>query len=232
MIIKKVSLNGYGLKGAEVHYLEENKRSIAELTKKYPKDPVPLSIEKLFKELRGHLLATNGYPLGALNEAQRDSFINRCHVHTLECTGDVIVVKGEFDALSDKQVSLSSPKMQDGDDYDAFEQLNEIATNVLAETVEYLAGNRKVTDEEVILRFGQMKHKEEEFTLESIQKLTDEQKKQLAITIIEKGLGGSVLLPTDLEPDSDVLNNAIAEVNLGDEISIEQEESHEPGEAF
>lgn len=225
MIIKKVSLNGYGLKGAEVHYLEENKRNISELTKKYPKDPVPLSMEKLFKDLRGHLLATNGYPLGALNEAQRDSFINRCHVHTLEAIGDVIVVKGEFDAFSDKQVSLSSPKMQDGDDYDAFEELNEIATNILSETSEYLAGNRKVTDEEIILRFGQMKHKEEEFTMESIMKLSDEKKKELAITIIEKGLGGSVLLPTDLETDSEVLNSAVEEVDL--DIEIEEEEQPE-----
>jgi len=56
MKYKKIHINQGGLKGAAVEYVENNDRNIPELTKKFPRNPLHLGLQKLFKDLRPHLL--------------------------------------------------------------------------------------------------------------------------------------------------------------------------------
>lgn len=215
MNIRKVSLNDSGFKGCEVHFFEEvekNGRKSMELTKKYPKNPVHLGLEKLFKDLRIHLLEICGLVNDQTDKDIKDMTINQTFVDTVEFDTECIIISGEKQVFDEKYIKLKTCKLQAEDEYEHYESLRAIVDSISDEVKEYLAGSKKVEDAELILRYAQMKHKEDEFNEEKLKTYTPEQLKEIATKIIEKGLGGIVMLPTDLEPDEAVLNETVQEL--------------------
>jgi hypothetical protein len=86
-----------------------------------------------------------------------------------------------------------------------------------------MSGSKKVDEKELIMRWAQAKHKNLEITEEKIKGLTPEQLKDMALTIIEKGLGGMVHLPEELDMDSEDFANAVEDVTNSFDASEEIE---------
>ena len=210
MNIRKVSLNNGGFKGAEVHFLQEEEKSGKSqivLHKTYPKNPVHMGLEKLFKDLRGHIL--NIYDIRSDEEAVNDFYINQTIVHTVECDLDCIVLHGQREVCDGKVVPLKSHKIQMQDDYDNYEDLRAIVERIAEETIEYLRGNVKIEDKELIERYLKARHKDD--AISSLEGMTAEQMQEFVTKIVEKGMGGFVMLPDDFKLDKEAIAEAAAE---------------------
>src|SRR5690349_723235 len=100
MNYRKISLNQGGLKGAEIHFIEANERGIGELTKKYPRNPTHIGMQKLFKDLRVHLLTI----CGVINPEMDN---NVAAQHLIETTVDCIEMDGETITLSGEKLATA-----------------------------------------------------------------------------------------------------------------------------
>lgn len=218
---KKISLNQGGLKGAELHYLEPNERCIMELTKKYPRNPAHVELQKLFKDLRVHLLSICG-----IINSETDNNIAAQHlvettVDCIEFDGDTIILSGEKLATLDKSIKLKTYRLEEADNYEFFPIVREIADNICTETFEYMNGNKKVSEAEIVSMWAKAKHKEEEITMEKLLELPADQLKKMALTVIEKGLGGLVTLPSDMDDSDADVSAAVEELKTEFEVGEE-----------
>lgn len=235
---KKISMNQNGFRGAEIHYLEPNDKGINELTKKYPRNPVHLGLEKLFKDLRVHLLWVCDVINDSMDINEQAQKITETSVHTIELDGEHIVVSGEKYVLTDKYIDLKTCKIQEGDGYEHYEELKRIVEEICAETEQYMSGSKKVDEKELLLRYAEVKHRTD-ITEESLKGLTQEQLVEMSLKILEKGVGAMVMMPQDIDVNSEEMMGAIEEIKEGfamaddasepeiDEVPIINEEEEE-----
>lgn len=221
MIIKKVKINDNGFKGAAIDYYQEeekNGKAVLVLNKKYPKNPIHLGLEKLFKDLRPHILAIYGivYDTANLN----DMAISQTTIDTVKADNGVIEIGGFKEVLDGKFGRLDSPKLQDGDDYEGFEDLNAIVTRILEETAEYIKGNVKVDDLEVAIRYIQA-GKSKNVTMADVDTMTDEEKKAWATEFLESKYGTMVIHREDATITEEDGNEEFEEVTMEVEESID-----------
>lgn len=219
MNYRKIKINQNGLKGAELHFIETNERGTPELTKKYPRNPVHLGLQKLFKDLRIHLLQVCQQVNDSMDENILAQLVMETHVDCICFDGDTITIEGEKQVTAEKYITLKTYKIEEEDGYEHYNLLRDLADNICSETTEYLSGNKKVPDSEVIAMWAQMNHKEEEFSMEKILSLPKDQLEKMALTVIEKGLGGVVLMPNDMEDvDPSHLESVVEELKSEFEI--------------
>lgn len=219
MNFKKISLNSSGIKGAEIHFLEPNERGVMELTKKYPKHPVHIGLEKLFKDLRVHLLQVCKMIHDDMDVNIQAQLVLETSVHTIETDGQHFVIHGEMLATDEKYISLKTYKLEEADGYVQYDMVKELVDKICEETTEYLAGTKKVDDSEIILRWSQANHKEDEITEETLKKYTPEQQREIAVKIIEKGYGGIVMFPEDMTTDEEHMAGVVEELKTEFEVA-------------
>ncbi len=212
MNFKKISLSQSGFKGAEVHFLEPNDRGVMELTKKGLKNPIHFALEKAFKDLRFHILNVYGVLHEGMTDDEKSYMIMRASVDSVELDGESIVLIGVHEMFDGKENALKTFKIQDSDGYEYYDDLKELVAVICEEAALYMSGSKKVDEKELIMRWAQAKHKNLEITEEKIKGLSPEQLKDMALTIIEKGLGGVVHLPDELDMDSQEFADAVVDV--------------------
>lgn len=220
---RKVSLNQGGLKGAELHYLEANERNILELTKKYPRNPVHLGLQKNFKDLRVHLLSICGLINPDMDNNLAAQHLVETTVDCIEIDGGAIILSGEKLVTPDKSIKLKTYKLEEEDGYEHYDAVKELIDSICTETYEYMTGNKKVSEAEIVSMWATAKHVETEFTMEKLLALPADQLKKMALTVIEKGLGGIVMLPTDMEEDEIAVLNSVEELKTEFEVGEETE---------
>lgn len=203
MNFKLIRLVENGFKGCSVEYLEEEKkndRTQMVLTKKYPKRPVHLNIERGFKGLRQHILAIYGYT------DNMEQLIQETHVDVIRLDGESIILEGEKLRNDEKYIPLNTRKIQPEDGYEGYEDMIKIIESIQKEVISYLEGSEKVDDVEVALRWvraGKVKG----VTEEEITKLPPERLRQWAAEFLDsefkdtKGIGHILNEVEDLEDE-------------------------------
>lgn len=221
MNIKKIVLQGSGFKGAVVTYLREEEKNgrpfINEVTEKR-KHPIHLSLEKMFKDLRYHLLDITGLLRGDEDKAMKDYTIQECEVVGIEFDAASFILSGEKKVFADKAIKLKTCKVTEEDMYEHFETVQNLIQAIVEETKEYLAGTKKVDDVEVLQRWVQA-GKSKELTEESLKNYTPEQLLEFGRKLIENRFGGIVLLDNDM----DISNVDVSEAN--EELKKAEEET-------
>ena len=211
MKIKKINLTQSGFKGAEVHFLEANDRGVLELTKKGFKNPIHFAMEKGFKDLRFHILSVYGIINDSMDVSVQAQLILESEVDSIELDGGSIVLLGSHNYFEGKSNSLKTFRIDESDGYEHWEDLKSLVEGIVEETTLYMQGSKKVEDSELIMRWAQAK-KSTEITEDKVKGLSPEQLKDMALTIIEKGLGGMVHLPEEFDMDSEDFASAVEDV--------------------
>lgn len=220
MNYRKISLNSGGTKGCELHFLEPNDKNLMELTKKYPRNPVHLGMQKLFKDLRPHLLNI----CGQINDSMD---LNTIAQHTLETTvdciemdGDTITLKGEKLATADKYITLKTYKLEPEDGYEQYDEVFNLVSAICEETTEYMKGSKKADDIEAAMQWLEMKGsvkvkengKTHSLTIEDIKEFSPEKLKEWASKLLENNFGSVVLHGEDLLHNGEDITAAVEEL--------------------
>mgnify|MGYP007024620336 FL=1 len=223
MIIKKIRTNADGFKGAAVEFYQEeekNGKPVLVLHKVYPKNPIHLGLEKLFKDLRPHLLAVAGIVYDKTN--LNDMVTSETSIDTVKMENGTIEIGGFKQVLEDKYMRLDTPKLQDTDEYEGFDDLNAIVTRIAEETVEYIKGNVKVDALEVSLRYVQA-GKAKGVSMDDITAMSVEEQRDWATRFLENNFGSTVLHNEDLDMSEIDTSESFEEVSMSLEDSKEED---------
>lgn len=215
MNFRKVRLNDEGFKGAELHFFKEKLKDgkpMIVLTKEYPKNPVHLGLEKLFKELRIHILQNCDIISDSLDESIHPYFVQETIVEVVEMDGDSIVLRGKKTKYDGKTFPLNTVKIQESDGYFQYDILKELVENICIETEAYLAGSVVVDDTEVAIRYLEA-GKAKGVNIEEIKALPPEKLKEWATAFLENSYGAVVLHNEDMQVDNEQILSAVEQLN-------------------
>jgi len=123
MNIKRIELQSNGFKGANVHFLThtmKNSRPFINETIEKRKNPIHGDMEKLFKDLRVHLLDVCNINNNRLSEAEQKTIILETEISSIEFDNDSFLLSGEMEVFSDKKIKLKTCKVQESDDYEGY----------------------------------------------------------------------------------------------------------------
>lgn len=221
MNIRKVVLADEGFKGAVIEFFQEeekNGRKQLVLTKKYPHNPVHLGLEKMFKELRIHLLQICGLINDEMDTNIQAQVVLETIVDTIELDTETITLSGTKQVFENKYIKLKTCKLQDADNYVQFDMLNDLIQNICVETEEYLAGTKKVDDTEVAVRYVEM-GKAKGVNIEEVKALPPDQLKDWATKVLESGFGSFVIHAEDMETDEKNVMEVVEELKTEFEVS-------------
>jgi hypothetical protein len=220
MNIKKVKLINGGFKGAAVSWTEErvekNKRKYVDELDKEKNDPIHLGLDKPFKDLRYHLLNICGIISTSMDQTEIDYAIGECEVDAIDIDGGTFVIHGSKVCIANKSFKIKTPKVNEDDGYDKFDEVVELIKNIKEEAQEYIKGTTQVSDQEAAIRFI-TSGKDKSIDMAEYEIMSAEEKAQLHIDIIQK-LGGFVTMPGDVLEDTDE-NHEILNMTPEKEIS-------------
>lgn len=204
--IASVKLINNGMKGIEVEYLLPSVKGNVQFFDTYKskrKAPIHTELEETFSWLKNHMLDICGY---TLEKEERDY-----HLSVLEMTGAKfsdkgIVLYADLFVLGGTRVlKLETPLITDEVEYPEFGKLKSIIDGIYAETKEYMAGKKVMSDIQIIARFNA---KNEDFDLASFNKMSKTEQREIATKILEDQ-GHLVIHSDEIEEESDVTNEAI-----------------------
>lgn len=204
MEIKKIKLLSGGFKGAEVTFLrpeqKNGKNFINEVTEKR-KHPIHLDMETPFKKLRFYLLDICELLRGGEDDAERQYIVAESEVVSIKIDSNSFVISGSKDVVGGKSIKLETPKMEEGDGYGNYDKVMELIESIVSETEQYLAGTKKVSDEEVAVRWiTSGKDKSEE--AERYDSMSAEEKRDYHTKVLEEMYGSVVMHNDDLEMET------------------------------
>jgi hypothetical protein len=229
MNYRKISLNAQGTKGAAVEYLEPNSKGLMELTKKFPRNPVHLGMQKLFKDLRVHLLNICGVINPEMDNNIAAQHLLETTVDCIEMDGDTITLSGEKLATADKYIKLKTYKLEAEDGYEHYDEVFNLMKAICDETTEYMVGNRKADDVEAAMQWlamkGSVKVKEDgktkTLTIDDIKEFSPEKLKEWASALLENNFGSVVLHNEDLVHEGVDVMEAVQELKTEFAVSDE-----------
>ncbi len=182
-IIKKIKLVNGGLNGAEITYITpevvRNRTKYTEHVEK-KRHPVPLAVEKLFKDLQPHLMAICG-----IEDKDKDSVIVDGVVIDYESLG--IIGKKDLSFTTGKKFNISGWKIDPDDGYTGYDDMDELIKNIVQEVQMYMKGEVVVSEDEVVerwIRSGKAEVSEKEYDSWSL-----EDKWKLKQQLLEKSFG-------------------------------------------
>jgi hypothetical protein len=218
MNIKLVKLKKGGFHGAEVHfYIQETKgnRAYNTAVKKYPKDPIHKDLENLFLDLREHLLEI--CQMKTADETQMKFIALETSVVGVEFDTDGFILHGERSIFGNKSIKLNTPKVEESDEYPAFQEVMDIMRDIATETKLYIEGEKKVSDDELVERYLSAK-RDKHMTLEAFNELPAEERREWATKLLEEEFGAVVMHASDSSVDDSVEDSI--EIGGDDEIVI------------
>jgi len=242
MNIKKIELQGGGYKGANVFFLtqtfKQNRPFLNETIEKR-KNPIHGDMEKLFKDLRVHLLDIYKINNIRLSEAEQKTLILETDVHSIEFDNDSFVLKGEIEGTDSKRLPLKTYKVQESDDYEGYGEVRKIIDELKTEAVAYLDGLKVVSDREMMLRWLEAR-KDNNMTKEQFEAMDEQGQKEYMNKTLSVKFGAEIDTDEEEEQDDDsavafeVNDNPIEipEVKAKKEKKVKAEASNEQGGAF
>jgi hypothetical protein len=221
MEFKKIQINGGGFKGMALEFYQEEEkggRKQMVLTKKYPKNPVHLGLEKLFKDLRPHLLQICRIIHEDMDKTIMAQIINETSVNSIELGVDMLVLKGEQLATDSKYIGLKTYKIEQGDNYLEYEALVKIVDEICAETEEYMNGTKLVDEVECVIRYIES-GKAKGVSLDDVKSLPPDKLKAWCSQVLESSFGSVVLHAEDVSPDLGAIDEAVEQLNTEFEVA-------------
>ncbi len=140
--------------------------------------PIHLELENAFKSLRTVLLDVCDY-----SKENREKDIQDTAVNEIIYNNESFSLKGTKTILdSDKTIPLT-PKNITAEDYAEYESATTILDLIYTETKAYMAGEKEISDDQLILRFNEGNA---DFDSESFNKLSDIEKRDIATSLLEE----------------------------------------------
>jgi len=200
MEIKKIKLVNGGYKGLEVSYLKpeikNGKTFITEMIEKR-KHPIHMDLEKVFKDLRYHLIEIFGIIRGDMEKMDIDYLISECDFTGIKIDGTSFELYGTKKSIGNKDLVLNTQLITEDDGYHHYDTVCKMIETIIEETHQYLAGTKVVSNEEVAIRFiTSGKDKSEEAT--KYDAMSMEEKKEYHTKVLEKLFGSVVLHNEDM----------------------------------
>lgn len=199
--ITKIKLKTGGLKGADVSILvkdEKNGVTFMDSRTHEKTRPIHLGLEKLFKELRYHLLDICGIVTDKMTAVEKDLIINETFITVACIDGEGIRISGWQQIFGNKKLNLNPPIITPEDGYEHFESVEAIWNKIKEEANKYLSGEVPVSDEEYVHRWVEA-GKEKGFDVNSFEALSPDEKKEFCQKVLEKSFGATVLMPDDVD---------------------------------
>lgn len=209
MTIKKIKVKNQGLHGLEVVYmkpiLKDGRTTMCELTEKR-KHPVHIGLETLIKSLRINLLEVNRVLAANSDEDEAKWLLSECEITEIAFDEDYFQLTGTLLAFEEKFITVKTPKVDSGDNYDKFRAVMDTINEIVTEVKEYLAGTKKVDETELVVRWMQAGKSEAE--LSAFEKMSDEEKREFCKEFLQNKYGDVVMTNEDFE----VVDSEIEEV--------------------
>jgi len=226
MNIKKITLKNNGFNGAKVVYIlpeTKGKRISNTDMVKSPKDPIHKDLEDLFKDLRIHLLNICQMS-NQKDEDQMKFMLHETQVVGLEFDSEGFVLHGEREVFGNKNIKLNTPKVEEIDNYEGYEDVVAIAKDILTETKLYLEGEKKVSDEELTQRWIEA-GKEKSMTMDTFNGLSLEEQRDFATSLLENKFGSIIIHSGEIAEDNSIEIEESFELD-GGEVTLSETKKH------
>lgn len=221
MNIKKIELVSGGFKGSTVTFLSQtfkNNRPFVNETIEKRKNPIHMDMEKLFKDLRIHLLDVCKINNIRLSEAEQKTVILETDISSIEFDNDSFVLSGETEVFEGKTIKLKTCKVQESDGYEGYGEVRAIIDELKVEATAYLDGLKVVSDREMMLRWLEAR-KDHNMTKEQFEEMSEEDQKKYMNKTLNAKFGAEIDTDEDLEEEEeddnqsfDVDSNTVIEV--------------------
>jgi len=203
MNIKKISLTANGFKGAEISFLTQtfkNNRPFLNETIEKRKNPIHGDMEKLFKDLRVHLLDVCNINNSRLSEAEQNTLILETEISSIEFDNDSFLLSGEMEVFGEKRIKLKTCKVQESDDYEGFGDVRAIIEELKVEATAYLDGLKVVSDREMMLRWLEAR-KDHNMTKEQFEAMDEQGQKDYMNKTLNAKFGAEI----DTDEDDEII---------------------------
>jgi len=221
MNIKRVDLQSNGFKGATVHILVHefrNNRPFINEDIKVNKNPIHMDLEKLFKDLRIHLLDIFKIANNRLSEAEIKTLILETNVNSIEWDNDSFTIKGELESFPEKYVKLNSPKVQESDEFTGYAEVRGIIEQIKVEAMSYIDGLKLVSDREMMLRYLEAR-KDANMTREQFEEMTEEEQKNYTNKTLNSKFSAGIEVETG-EDESEEEESEEAAIEINSEATV------------
>jgi len=216
MNIKKVELQNGGYKGCTVVFLShtmKNSRPFINETIEKRKNPIHGDMEKLFKDLRVHLLDVCNINNNRLSEAEQKTIILETEISSIEFDNDSFLLSGEMEVFGEKKIKLKTCKVQESDDYAGYNEVRGIIEELKVEATAYLDGLKVVSDREMMLRWLEAR-KDHNMTKEQFEAMDEHGQKEYMNKTLNSKFGAEI--DTD-EEDEIIEEDSAVEFVVGEE---------------
>jgi len=216
MNIKKIVLKSNGFKGADVTFLKnvfKNNRPFIDEDIAIRKYPIHLDFEKLFKDLRIHLLDVYKINNIRLSDSERNTLLLETEVSSIEFDNDSFILAGEIESFEDKKIKLKTCKVQQSDAYEGYDEVREIINSLKVEATAYLDGLKVVSDREMMLRWLEAR-KDQNMTKEQFELLGEDEQKEYMNKTLNAKFGANIEEDEVTEEDESNLDG----INLTDDV--------------
>lgn len=218
--IRKVTLSSEGLKGliieGTLETVKENRIAINGF-KDTVKHPIHLDLEEKIRDLRLHALSIAGLITDSTPKSEKSSLIGGCNVLSFEMSEDYFVIKVESRVFDTKYIKFSTPKVDSSDGYEYFEIVNQLLRDILIEVHAYMKGLKKITDEEITVRYIQQG--KSNIDLDAFKEMSNEDKRDYMTAVLEK-LGCIVITNEDMDVSTIDITEELLELDIAEPIKL------------
>lgn len=218
--IRKVTLSSEGLKGliieGTLETVKENRIAINGF-KDTVKHPIHLDLEEKIRDLRLHALTIAGLITDSTPKSEKSSLIGGCNVLSFEMSEDYFVIKVESRVFDTKYIKFSTPKVDSSDGYEYFDIVNQLLRDILIEVHAYMKGLKKITDEEITVRYIQQG--KSNIDLDAFKEMSNEDKRDYMTAVLEK-LGCIVITNEDMDVSTIDITEELLELDIAEPIKL------------
>jgi hypothetical protein len=218
--IRKVTLSSEGLKGliieGTLETVKENRIAINGF-KDTVKHPIHLDLEEKIRDLRLHALTIAGLITDNTPKSEKSSLISSCNVLSFEVGEDYFVLKVESRVFDTKYIKFSTPRVDSSDGYEYFEIVNQLLRDILIEVHAYMKGLKKITDEEITVRYIQQG--KSNIDLDAFKEMSNEDKRDYMTAVLEK-LGCIVITNEDMDVSTIDITEELLELDIAEPIKL------------
>lgn len=197
--ITKVKLNNDGLKGMEVTYLFPEEKDNMIWNNEYVskrKHPIHGDLEAAILDLRNFMLEICGFYVGEPDKSQKDYLIEDTKIIEISTNPNSFKISGELRVIGDKFIKISTPEVEVSDGYEHYEAVTSIIAKIVEETHEYMAGKKKMSENDFLAKFAKIKG--DDVMIKELKHMSAKEKRDYYTKALEK-MGAVVLIDEDSE---------------------------------
>lgn len=198
--ISKIKLKDGGFKGVEVTYTYPQEKDGLIWANEHiekRKHPIHTDLKKAINDLRNFMLEVYNYIPDGLSVADKDYLIEDTRVIQIDiCGTDSFKLSGDMRLIGDKVGKIPGIKVEAADGYAHFETVMNIIKVIKDETMEYMAGKKKLDEGQFMLDFA--KKRGDEVLIKEFASMGTKEKMDKCREFLEQ-CGGIVLINEELD---------------------------------